>query len=254
MRLADVRRVSPADLGDDTLRQILDELAQQDFLRSGRPNEWRPGAELDLLLDAHEIYSNIGSDPMSVLVVDAYSGKTLARMERSQVRGAMLQLGGRTWAVAWRDRYRIGLRLGGRGVADESFTQATAPMTVSLEMGQAVATHFGIALPSLPLIQDIEGTWVCHFWGDLYGRWLAALLQGEHATSAAHVEVVNEHVLYVHGRVRRLPPWDEAVALRHLPRAGPGCDPVSEPGAIPLTAAAGAGLADRAGRLRYGAV
>ncbi len=103
--------------------------------------------------------------------------------------------------------------------------QATAPMTVSLEMGQAVAAHFGIALPTLPLIQDIQGTWVCHFWGDLYGRWLAAMLQGEHATSAAHVEVVNEHVLYVHGRIRRLPPWDEAAGPASSARAGPGAIP-----------------------------
>ncbi len=75
------------------------------------------------------------------------------------------------------------------------------------------------------MIQDLQGTWVCHFWGDLYGRWLAAMLQGERATSAAHVEVVNEHVLYVHGRVRRLPPWDEALALRHLRTLAPGAIP-----------------------------
>jgi superfamily II DNA/RNA helicase len=216
VRLADLRRLSPVDLGDDNLHNILDELVQQDFLRLGRPNEWRPGAELDLLLDAHEIYSNIGSDPLSVLIVDDYSGRSLARMERSQVRGPTLQLGGRTWAVAWRDRYRIGLRMGGKGIPDETFNPGATPMTLSLPMGQAVAGHFGVAWPMLPVIQDLHGTWVCHFWGDLYGRWLAAMLQGKHAHSAAHVEVINAHVLYVHGRVRRLPPWDEELALRHL--------------------------------------
>ncbi len=76
-----------------TLRAILDELGGPTILRQGRPNEWRPGAELDLLLDAHEIYSNIGSDPLSVLVVDAYSRRTMARMERSQVRGANAAIG-----------------------------------------------------------------------------------------------------------------------------------------------------------------
>jgi replicative superfamily II helicase len=189
VRLADLLRLSPVDLGDEPLATILENLAGLDYLRQGRPNEWRPGPEFDLLLDAHEIYSNIGSDPISVLVIDAYSGRTLARMGRNQVRGPTLQLGGRTLAVAWRDHYRIGVRTGGRGVPDESFVIKTAPMTVSLEMGQAVAAHLNIKTATLPIIQDI---------------------------SAAHVEEVNEHVLYVNGRVNRPPPWDEAAVLRHL--------------------------------------
>ena len=78
IRLGDLRRVAPESFDEKDLRRILGHLSQLDFLRSERLGEWRPGKALDELVDAHEIYSNIGSDPLSQTLVDAYSGRTLA--------------------------------------------------------------------------------------------------------------------------------------------------------------------------------
>ena len=49
------------------------------FLRTGRLGEWRADWGLDELVDIYEIYSNIGVDPLAAVIVDAYSGRTIAQ-------------------------------------------------------------------------------------------------------------------------------------------------------------------------------
>jgi ATP-dependent helicase Lhr and Lhr-like helicase len=104
IRLADLRRVVPDVLNvdgtvgnpgantvdDQALLRLLNHLVASRYLKHGRAGEWRAGPALDELVDAHEIYSNIGTDLLSILVVDAYTGQALAQIERSRAYGDTL--------------------------------------------------------------------------------------------------------------------------------------------------------------------
>ncbi|MBX2996895.1 MAG: DEAD/DEAH box helicase [Caldilineaceae bacterium] len=231
LRLADLRRVAPTEIEDETLRQILDELVRTQYLRRGRPGEWRAGPALDELLDAHEIYSNIGGDPLAVQLVDAYSGRVLAQSEgRFQV-GETVQLGGRTLRVVWRDRYRVGVRPVD-GLPVENLRFAAAPFAVSLDMSQAVARYLGFAPHQMALIPVAEGSWLFHFWGDVYGEMLAEMLQPYFAIheDSAPVTTVNAHCLFIPGPLPRLPTWNRADAQIGLHRLLPHIEPFLEMG------------------------
>ena len=102
LRFADLRRAVPENLSDDDLREILHHLYSLEYLRRGRPGEWRAGPNLNELADAHEIYSNIGGENLTARIVDAYTGRAIALAERPRGRGDTLLMGGaeRRGAVA----------------------------------------------------------------------------------------------------------------------------------------------------------
>ena len=264
IRLADLRRVAPVSFDDGSLRSILDHLSRLDFLRRGRLGEWRPGPALDDLVDAHEIYSNIGriatagegalairsigSDPLALTLVDAFSGRALAHTHRRRTVGEVLQLGGRTLRVVWQDRYRIGVeRIRGAPPGREIYSQ-TAPYALPLEVGQAVAAWAGLQSAQIATVtfgksanccgrlmsnlQVAEGTWLFHFWGELYGELLREILQIHYPTAkdSAPVRHVNEHCLYLPGPMRKLPDWNENAAYQALHRLAPRFEAVLDLG------------------------
>jgi hypothetical protein len=232
IRLADLRRVTPQgpgseDLDDDGLRRILGNLVQLDYLRTGKLGEWRADQALDDLADAHEIYSNIGADPLAITAVDAYSGRTIAQTSRIRLKGDTLLLGGRTLEVVWRDRYRLGVRPGRRGYAEEELRFQTAPFATPLEVGQAAAAHLRLKHDQLCLLHHEGGALLFHFWGEIYGAWLAAILQARFDTDEEPFVVTrrNEFCFFLPMGLTRLPAWDGALARRQLqqllPRLGP---------------------------------
>ena len=179
IRLADLRRVAPAEVADEALAQILDNLTMLGFLRAGRLGEWRADWGLDELVDIHEIYSNIGADPLAAVIVDAYSGRTIAQTGQMRSKGETFLMGGRVLEVVWRDRYRLGVRDAPGKRAEETLRFMTAPLAVSLDVSQAVAAHLGVAPDQMVLVHDEDGALLFHFWGDLYGALLGAMLQAE---------------------------------------------------------------------------
>lgn len=231
LRLADLRRVAPVDIDDITLRQILDELVHRGYLNKGRPGEWRPGPALDELVDAHEIYSNIGGDPLATQLVDAYSGRILAQSGDHLQIGETVRLGGYTLQVIWRDRYRVGVRRIDGGPVEE-MRLPTTPFAVPLELSQAVARHLGLARDQMALIPVAEGSWLFHFWGDVYGEILAEMLQPYFAVheGSAPVTPVNAHCLFVPGPLPRLPIWNQADAQIALHQLLPRIEPFLEMG------------------------
>jgi len=64
---ADVEGLIPADVGvdGDFARQIISELTLHGYPRPGRLGEWRPDATLQLLIDQHDIYTNVGVTPLA---------------------------------------------------------------------------------------------------------------------------------------------------------------------------------------------
>ena len=218
IRLADLRRVAPAEVADEALAQILDNLTMLGFLRAGRLGEWRADWGLDELVDIHEIYSNIGADPLAAVIVDAYSGRTIAQTGQMRSKGETFLMGGRVLEVVWRDRYRLGVRDAPGKRAEETLRFMTAPLAVPLDVSQAVAAHLGVAPDQMVLVHDEDGALLFHFWGDLYGALLGAMLQAELGLEedGELVASLNEHCLRLPVSLARLPAWDEHVLGRQL--------------------------------------
>ena len=218
LRLADLRRVAPPDFPEEQLRRILEHLTREEYLRPGRLGEWRPGPALTELLDAHEIYSNIGAGPRNILILDAYTGRILARTDRPRFRGEALLMGGRPVEVAWRDGYRIAVRPDARAPADDALSFLASPMSLPLEIGQAVALHLGLQPGEMALLHDEEGGVLFHFWGDLYGALLAGLLRAHFQSlgEMGPVTRLNEHALSLPRPLHHLPPWNETQLRRQL--------------------------------------
>lgn len=183
IRLPDLRRVVPpvvsqtAPFSDEELRDIFRNLVREEYLKSGRLGEWRPGPQLDELLDAHEIYSNIGSDPLKTQIVDTFSGRTIAQTDRSRQVGETFLMGGRLLEVVWKDRDRIGVEASGQRSEAEEMRFATAPFALTFELSQGIAKYLGLRPGQMVLLREEGATWLFHFWGAIYGKLLAATLR-----------------------------------------------------------------------------
>ncbi len=230
VRLADLRRIAPAEVAGEALRQILDHLTALGFLRRGGLGEWRPAQRLHDLADAHEIYSNIGADPLALQVVDAWSGRVLAQTGQMRRVGETFLLGGRLLEVVWRDRYRLGVRPLDGQPAEETLRFVTAPFAVPLDVSQAVAAHLGLAPGQMAVVHDETGALLFHFWGDLYGALLAAMLQAGLDEEDGAVARLNEHCLHLPAGLAHLPPWNDALARDAARRLMPQLLPFLELG------------------------
>ena len=230
LRLADLRRVAPAEVENAALRQILEHLVTLDFLRRGGLGEWRPAQRLHELADRHEIYSNIGADPLAALVVDAFSGRVIAQTERLRDKGETFLMGGKVLEVVWRDRYRLGVAEAPGRLAEETLRFVVSPFAVPLELSQAVAAHLGCPPGQLPLVHDEQGALLFHFWGDLYGALLAALLQADLDEDGPVIGRPNEHCLRLPAGLPGLPPWNEALLRQEARRLMPQLQPSLELG------------------------
>lgn len=230
IRLADLRRAAPPEVDDATVAAILPHLTRLGYLRPGRLGEWRAADKLDELADKYELYANIGGDPLPLLLIDSFSGRTLATVARAKVEGETLRLGGHVLEVVWRDRYRVGVRRkDGRPVEDQLHFAAT-PFAVPLAVGQAVAGLLGVESGTILSLPVAEGTWLFHFWGDIYGALLAQMLAGHFGAQEGLVMPVNEFCLYLPGALSALPGWEEGAARRSLYRLLPRVEELLELG------------------------
>ncbi len=221
VRFADLRRLAPDEVSDESLHAILEHLTVSGHLRAWRPGEWRPGEGLAALADAHEIYANIGGEALGATIVDAYSGRTIARTTRPRLAGETLLMGGRPVEVAWHDRFTFGVNRGTRP-SDEVLRFRTAPQAVPLELAQGVAAQLGLAPGHLYLLEDDDQLWLFHFWGDVYGALLSALLRAQAGDDDAAAAVgrgaggQNELCLRLPLAVDALPPWDPTLAATEV--------------------------------------
>jgi hypothetical protein len=232
IRSADLRRIAPNSVEDETLEGILQELVFRKYLRLGQAGEWRPGPELDELADRHEIYSNIGGEIMGATMIDAYTGRTIAQTDRPRIKGETLLMGGRPVQVVWQDRNLFGVQRGRREEVDEILRFQTTPFAVPLEVAQAVAVQAGFGSGQMPYIPEPDGRWLFHFWGDLYGELLARLLQAHFPAGEREprIRVWNEYCLHLPFSLDKLPVWDENIAVRELQSLGQRVEPFLELG------------------------
>ncbi len=239
IRLADLERVAPEPIDEETVRKIFRNLMGHDYLRPARLGEWRPGPALDELVDAHEIYSNIGDGATSSwTLIDAFTNKAIAQTGRVRMNGDLLLMGGRSMEVVWRDRWRLGVRPSQVPFyiePEESQVElrepriTSAPFAVPLDVSQGVAAHLGILPNQLVLLPEEGGAWLFHFWGAMYGALLAGILQAQldpaplrdDFEDAPPIQLHNEHCLRLPEPLVNLPPWDDGTAAHELRRLAP---------------------------------
>jgi ATP-dependent helicase Lhr and Lhr-like helicase len=217
VRLADVVRLAPADFSANDVELIVRELAFNGYLRSGRLGEWKPDTKLQELLDEHEIYSNIGAEPLAAAAVDAYTGRLLAYTERPYNVGQVLLFGGRPMRVAWREKYRFGLAAAPDRPVEGSLRFQTARAAIPFGVTQAVARLLGLEPGQMAILPVVEGGYLFHFWGTVWGMLLTAVWQAQGIIA----ETINEYCLYLPQRLDQLPPWDEQLAARVARRQAP---------------------------------
>ncbi|MEZ4594804.1 MAG: DEAD/DEAH box helicase [Chloroflexota bacterium] len=205
VRLADVRRVAPAEVTSETIRQIVSQLTFAGYLQPGRTGEWKPDEKLHELLDQHEIYTNIGADVLGITAVDAHSGQTLAQTERSYPVGTVVLFGGQPMRVVWVERYRFGLATAPGAAINDILRFRKGYAAVPYQVTQTVAQSLQLEPGQMALLPQEPGQFIFHFWGTVWGELLTAVLTSQNISA----EAVNEYCLYVPHPLPQLPPIDK---------------------------------------------
>lgn len=89
---------------------------------------------------------------------------------------------------------------------------------VPLELAQGVALKLGFGVGEMPFLNDPHGLRLFHFWGDVYGAWLAAILQKYYMQNPTYedepfVFSYDAYTLRLPFPLQALPPWDGSLAL-----------------------------------------
>ncbi len=206
VRLGDVRRIAPQSVTSADIRQIVSQLAFDQYLQTGRIGDWRPAHLLQELIDDHEIYSNIGMDVLAIMAVDAYTNRAIAYTDRKPDIGTVVLLGGKAMQVVWHDRNRFGLAPAGAQVVDEVLRYQTGYAAIPFRVTQSVARSLKLKVGQMATLPTENGMWLFHFCGSIWGELLTLLLKGFGA------ENVNEFCLYLHWPLTALPVWDAVAA------------------------------------------
>ncbi len=205
VRLADLRRIAPPEVTDETMRKILGQLTFAHYLQSGRLGEWKPDEKLQELLDKHEIYSNIGADVGAITAVDAHTGHTIAHTDRSYPPGTVVLFGGQPMRVAWVEKYRFGLLPAPGGAVDDLLRFATSYAAIPYPITQAVARSLAVPPGQMVWLPEEPGGFLFHFWGTVWGELLTAVL----VMQGVSAETINEYCTFIRQPLPQLPPLDE---------------------------------------------
>jgi len=215
IRLADVRRIAPPEVTSEDIRQIFSQLTFTRYLQPGRLGEWKPDVELQELIDRHELYSNIGADPLAITAVDAFSGKIIAQTDRMYKKGTVVLFGGKAMKVLWQDKYRFGLGPASYNNKSEILSFQKTSAAIPFVVAQTAARSLDIQPGQMAILPEEDGMWLFHFWGTIWGRLLAAIL----SANGFLTDFSNEYCLFVQPSLSHLPPWDDDLGQRAIKRA-----------------------------------
>lgn len=215
IRLADVRRLAPPEVGDDAIRKIVAELTWEGYLQAGRLGEWKPAAKLQELIDKQDIYSNIGGDVLDVTAVDAHSGRVLAYTQQTYPPGTVLLFGGQPQRVVWSEPRQFGMTPAPGQEPDALLHPRTAYAAIPWQVTQTVAHLIGLSSGQMPTLPQEDGLFLFHFWGSVWGELLTAVLNANGFSAS----FVNEYALYLHHPISHLPPWDQTLVGRAARKA-----------------------------------
>jgi ATP-dependent helicase Lhr and Lhr-like helicase len=179
MNLLD-RLVTAADV-----RAIVGHLQRLDYLKEGRPGEWRPGERLSQLYDQQastysdlSIYSNIrGQTARPVEVRDRYTHQTVASVDAEWLSRPVLTLEGRSLHVEWSDGEAMWVSAAYQEHNPAAFYYRGARKYLSFHLAQLLPARLGLSPQPAVWIATDDGWCWFHWLGDLYGQVLFGLLR-----------------------------------------------------------------------------
>jgi ATP-dependent Lhr-like helicase len=223
VRLAELARLFAGMLTPDDLQAILGELHLRDYLKVGRPGEWRPGERLNELFDRQSgarpgpsVYSNIQSaDVRQIEIRDQHTQQTIARVDTLWLSREALTLEGRPVNVEWCDGEALWVaayRAGGTERHDPALFRS-ARQLLSYDLARLLPVQLGLPPDGAPLVGTPEGWYWFHWLGDLYGQAALDLLRyrisvHESAQPSLCVRLADEPQV--------LPVWTEEQVIRYL--------------------------------------
>jgi ATP-dependent Lhr-like helicase len=221
LRLAELGQLFADMLSPADLLAILGELQLRDYLKVGRPGEWRAGDRLNKLFDeqigAHvslSIYSNIQSSEAALIDIrDQHTQETVARVDAQWFDRPVLTLEGRPVNVQWSDGEVLWVAsYQGRDLA-EQLRYRSARQFLSYELARGIPQQLGLPPNTAPFVAAPEGWWWFHWLGDRYGRAALDLLRYR---IAAHETEQIGLCLRLPDEPQAPPAWTEAQVTRYL--------------------------------------
>jgi ATP-dependent Lhr-like helicase len=223
VRLAELASLFAGMLSSGDLEAILGELQLRDYLKIGRPGEWRSGDRLNELFDQQSgarpglsVYSNIQSaDMRQIEIRDQHTQQTIARVDTLWLSREALTLEGQPVNVEWYDGEALWVATyHDRGAeAPYSSFYRSARQLLSYDLARLLPIQLGLPPDVAPLVGTPEGWYWFHWLGDLYGRAALDLLRyrlpaQESAQPGLCVRLTDEP--------QSPPAWTEEQVVRYL--------------------------------------
>jgi hypothetical protein len=178
LRLSELADLFAGMLTPEDLRMILAALQLRNYLRAGRPGEWRAGERLNELFDQQasaqpglSIYTNIqGSDMRQIEIRDQHTQQTVARVDALWLNREVLTLEGRPVAVEWVDGEALWVAAyQGHDPAQHPIYRS-ARQLLSYELAQLLPAQLGLPPGAAPFVGADTSWYWFHWLGDLYGQ------------------------------------------------------------------------------------
>jgi ATP-dependent Lhr-like helicase len=178
LRLSELADLFAGMLTPEDLRMILAALQLRNYLRAGRPGEWRAGERLNELFDQQasaqpglSIYTNIqGSDMRQIEIRDQHTQQTVARVDALWLNREVLTLEGRPVAVEWADGEALWVAAyQGHDPAQHPIYRS-ARQLLSYELAQLLPAQLGLPPGAAPFVGATTSWYWFHWLGDLYGQ------------------------------------------------------------------------------------
>ena len=221
VRLTGLADLFEGMLSSDDLQAILGQLQHLDYLRIGRPGEWRAGERLNKLYDEQlmarsqlSIYSNVQTSAARTIGIrDQHTHEIIATVDALWLDRDILTLEGRPVNVNWVDGEVMWVAsYQGQEMADQLIYRSTRQL-LSYELARLLPSQLGLPLGTAPFIAASEGWYWFHWLGDLYGRATLDLLRYRvAATETEHIGLC----LHLPDEPQALPAWTEEQVIRYL--------------------------------------
>ena len=165
------------------LQFILSELQAADYLKPGRPGEWRAGDRLNRLVDLQatehapfSLYSNIQTDTTTIKVRDHLTHRVIANVDRFMLDQDGVLIGGRALNIEWNDGDALWVSTRDTGTSSRLRYRAARPV-LSYDLARRIPAVIGLNESAAPYVPIEDGWRWFHWLGDIYGRALVDLLR-----------------------------------------------------------------------------
>jgi ATP-dependent Lhr-like helicase len=221
MRLAELTALFAGMLAPDDLATIVGQLQRLDYLKVGRPGEWRAGDRLNKLYDEQfkdqnslSIYSNIAHSPGALIAIrDQHTQQTVAKVDALWLDREVLTLEGRPVNVEWCDGEALWVSsYRGRDPARQLIYRSTRQL-LHYDLARRLPSQLGLQPGDAPLVAAPEGWWWFHCLGDLFGRAALDLLRYRLPARETAQPGLCLHLI---GEAQALPNWSESQVIRYL--------------------------------------